>query len=203
MSDHAIIFDCEFLVSEGALQRFWNGPRDPDPQVVQIGACKLSLTPPYDVIDTFMAYISPIGRDGNAVLLDEVFINLTGVTQAQIDNLGKPYVEALSAFDHFSAGAPFWSWGKDELNLLGTGSMINGVTSPIPLNRFHNATNLLIASGVPYDIAVTLRSHTMLAHFGLTAPAGRAHDALADATQVTQVLQHLLTKGDLCPSDFT
>lgn len=175
---HAIVFDCEFLVAAGAMQRFWNGPRDPDPQVVKIGACKLSLSGDFEIFDTFMAYISPIDRDG------------------------QPYGEALSAFDAFSQGAPLWSWGKDELNLIGTGAMIHHIAPPIPLARFFNATNLLLAAGVPYDVAVTLRSHTMLDHFGLDAPKGRAHDGLADATQVAQVLQHLLATGALAPPDF-
>ena len=39
----AIIFDCEFLVIEGAPQNFWCGPFDPDPVIAQIGAAKLDL----------------------------------------------------------------------------------------------------------------------------------------------------------------
>jgi hypothetical protein len=203
MPDHAIIYDCEFLVSDGAMQRFWNGPRDPDPQVVQIGACKLALTPPYDIIDTFVAYISPIDRTGAPVLLDDLFTRLTGIAQETIDADGQPYPVAMDAFDTFSHGAQFWSWGKDELNLLGTAALIHGIAPPIPAARFANACDLLLAAGVPYDTVTGLRSHTMLAHFGLTAAAGRAYDALADSSQVTHVLQHLLTTGDLCPSDFT
>jgi len=39
----AIIYDCEFLVSDGAQQRFWCGPTDPDPVIAQIGAVRLDL----------------------------------------------------------------------------------------------------------------------------------------------------------------
>lgn len=207
---HAIVFDCEFLVDDGALQRFWNGPRDPDPQVVQIGACKLSLEGDFDILDTHLSYITPIGRDGAPVPLAPLFTQLTGITQDTLDRKGQDYAEALAAFDLFSDGAPLWSWGKDELNLIGTGAMIHNIAPPIPLTRFRNAVNLLLAAGVAYDTATALRSHTMLDHFGLTAPktdpkggpVGRAHDALADATQVAGVLQHLLRDHRLTAADF-
>nr|WP_275078093.1 hypothetical protein [Pseudovibrio sp. W64] len=37
----AVVFDCEFLTSEGAQRRFWCAPFDPDPVIAQIGAVKL------------------------------------------------------------------------------------------------------------------------------------------------------------------
>ena len=56
---HTIMFDCEFLVTEGAYRRFWCGPYDPDPIVVQIGALKLDLagnTSAVEELKLFLTY---------------------------------------------------------------------------------------------------------------------------------------------------
>ena len=50
--DHAIVFDCEFLTAEGAPQRFWCGPYNPDPVIVQIGLVRLGLSAGFPVADT-------------------------------------------------------------------------------------------------------------------------------------------------------
>ena len=199
----AVFYDCEFLVDDGAPQRFWNGPRDPDPQVVQIGACRMSLTEPFVISDPFVAYIAPRDRRGDPLPLPPLFTGLTGITQATVDAEGTDYTTAMARFDGFAEGADLWSWGKDELNLIGTGCMVHNVAPPIPLSRFRNACELLLAAGVTYETVTGLRSNTLLAHFGLTDDPSRAHDARSDARQVALVVRHLLLEGRLSPTDVT
>jgi hypothetical protein len=75
----AIAFDCEFLCREGSQRRFWCGANDPDPVIAQIGAVKLGLEGNFPILDTFMAYVVPIDRNGNRYPLDPFFTKLTGM----------------------------------------------------------------------------------------------------------------------------
>ncbi|MGO7565672.1 exonuclease, partial [Rhizobium johnstonii] len=49
--------------------------------------------------------------------------------------------------DIFSGGARFWSWGKDELNMLAISCYVAGIHPSIPARRFDNAVKLLVAAG--------------------------------------------------------
>lgn len=200
--DHAVILDTEFLTNEDSFRRFWMGPHDPDPVVAQIGAVRLGLTGDHAIGPGFSQLVQTVDRFGQPTALHPAFTKLTGITQESVDAQGLPLGPALAAFDAFTAGATIWSWGKDELNLMAISAWIAGIPAPIPPQRFGNACGLLLRAGVPLDTVTTLRSHTLCAHFGLTPPAGHAHDALFDAQSVATVLQHLLAAGRLTPADF-
>lgn len=199
---HTIVYDCEFLTAEGAPMRFWNGPHDPDPLVAQIGAVKLGLDGEFPVLDRLRSYVVPIGRDGARCRLDPLFTRLTGVTEADIDTRGQPLGQALKRLDGFSEGARLWSWGKDELNMVAIGCYVEGIAPPIPIGRFGNACDLLLAAGMPYDDLKTTRSNTLAAYFKIDHPPLRGHDALDDALSVAFTLQHLLRTGALPLSAF-
>ena len=68
--DHTVIYDCEFLTAEGAPQRFWCGPHDPDPVIAQIGLVKVGLSDTFPILDTLRCHVIPRGRDGARVSLD-------------------------------------------------------------------------------------------------------------------------------------
>jgi hypothetical protein len=146
--------------------------------------------------------VQAVDRFGQPTSLHPAFTRLTGITQEAVDAQGLPLGPALAAFDAFTAGATIWSWGKDELNLMAISTWIAGIPAPIAPQRFGNACSLLLRAGVPLDTVQSLRSHTLCAHFGLTPPEGRAHDALFDAQSVATVLQHLLATHHLTPADF-
>lgn len=199
---HAIIFDCEFLTAEGAPSRFWCGPKDPDPVIAQIGAVRLSLDGDFGLNDTFRRYVRPMRRDGATQPLDPLFSRLTGISQVQVDAEGLPLAEALAAFDSFAGGGRFWSWGKDEFNMIAISCYVEGLAPPIPIQRFGNATELLLKAGMPYKDVIRTRSNTLAAYFGIDDSDLRGHDALDDALSVARVLQHLLRDGRLQAADL-
>jgi inhibitor of KinA sporulation pathway (predicted exonuclease) len=152
----AIIFDCEFLCLEGSQRRFWGAAHDPDPVIAQIGAVKLGLEGEFPILDTYKSYVRPIDRFGKRYPLGPYFTNLTGITEEDIDTHGVVLEDALSGVDSFSGGARFWSWGKDELNMLAISCYVAGIQPSIPAHRFDNAVKLLIAAGMPIeDLAKT------------------------------------------------
>ena len=198
----AIVFDCEFLCIQGSQSRFWCGAIDPDPVIAQIGAVRIGLEAGFPILETFKAYVTPVDRHGDKYALDPYFVNLTGITEEQIDQQGTSLHEALSGLENFSEGAGFWSWGKDELNMLAISCYIAGISPPIPASRFDNAVKLLLAAGMPVEDLARTPSNRLADYYGVDHPVLRGHDALDDALSVAYTLQHLLRAGKLHASAF-
>lgn len=198
----AIVFDCEFLCVQGSQNRFWCGAIDPDPVIAQIGAVRIGLEAGFPILETFKAYVTPVDRHGDKYALDPYFVNLTGITEEQIDQQGTSLQEALSGLENFSEGAGFWSWGKDELNMLAISCYIAGISPPIPASRFDNAVKLLLAAGMPVEDLARTPSNRLADYYGVDHPVLRGHDALDDALSVAYTLQHLLRCGKLHASAF-
>jgi hypothetical protein len=199
----AIIFDCEFLCAEGSLRRRWCGAHDPDPVIAQIGAVKLGLDGDFPLLETFRAFVEPRDRLGNRCAVDPFFTRLTGITQAQLWSEGVALQDALAAIGRFADGARFWSWGKDELNMLAISCYIAGIPAPIPAHRFDNAVKLVIAAGIPPADLPNIQSSTLADYYGIAHPPLRGHDALDDALSLAYALQHLLRAGKLTPEAFS
>ncbi|NBJ10308.1 3'-5' exonuclease family protein [Microvirga arsenatis] len=198
----AIIFDCEFLCIQGSQSRFWCAAHDPDPVIAQIGAVKLGLEGGFPLLDRFRAYVQPIDRFGNRYAIDPFFTHLTGITEENICTDGLPLQEALEDFDRFSAGVRFWSWGKDELNMVAISCYIAGIQWPIPAHRFDNAVKLFIGAGMPIEDIGRTPSNKLADYYGIEHTPLQGHDALDDALSVAYALQHLLKIGKLQPDIF-
>lgn len=198
----AIVFDCEFLCLEGSQRRFWCAAHDPDPVIAQIGAVKLGLEDDFPVLDTFKAYVRPIDRFGNQFPLDPFFTGLTGISEDDIAEHGIALQDALAAVDRFSENALFWSWGKDELNMMAISCYIAGIPPSIPADRFDNAVKLLLAAGMPVDDLARTPSTKLADYYGVQHPPLKGHDALDDALSISYALQFLLKTGRLNPDVF-
>ncbi len=200
--DRAIIWDVEFLTAPGAPQRFWCGPDDPDPVLVQIGAVELGLDGDFATGGTFQCLVVPRDREGSRYPITEFLTRLTGITAERMAQEGVELPDALRNFDAFTNRAPVWAWGTDELNAIAISCYLAGVAPPIPAGRFGNATRLLKAAGIPVEDIIKLRSNTLCDFFGIERTGARAHDALSDATGTALALQHLLRGGRLRPEEF-
>ncbi len=198
----AIIFDCEFLTNQTSPSRFWCGPQDPDPVVVQIGAVKLGFEDDFPVLNTLKLYIKPVDRHGDEIEVDPFFTQLTGISKEIIRKKGKGLKAALDALDEFSEGTGFWSWGKDEFNMLAISCYVANISPPIPATRFDNACKLLLRAGMAPSDLNKARSNNLMNYYGLDSSKLSAHDALDDAMSITRVLQHLLANGSLNAADF-
>ena len=198
----AIVYDCEFLCVQGSQNRFWCAAHDPDPVIAQIGAVKLGLEGDFPLLDRFRVFVQPIDRFGDRYPIDPFFTKLTGITEEKIRAEGVALQDALAGLDRFSGGARFWSWGKDELNMVAISCYIAGVQPPIPAHRFDNAVKLVIAAGMPIDDIAKTPSNKLADYYGVEHPPLQGHDALDDALSVAYALQHLLKTGRLQPDVF-
>jgi hypothetical protein len=86
--------------------------------IAQIGAVKIGLEGEFPLLDTLKVYVTPHDRHGTRYAIASYFTDLTGTTEEQITRHGKPFQTALDDLERFSEGATFWSWGKDELNMI-------------------------------------------------------------------------------------
>lgn len=198
----AIVFDCEFLCLEGSQRRFWCAAHDPDPVIAEIGAVKLGLERDFPILGTYKAYVRPLDRFGNRYALDPFFTTLTGITEENIETEGLTLQDALAGLDSFSDDARFWSWGKDELNMVAISCYIAGIQPPIPAHRFDNAVKLLLAAGMPIEDLAKTPSNKLADYYGVDHPPLQGHDALDDALSVSYTLQHLMKAGKLQPEVF-
>jgi DNA polymerase III epsilon subunit-like protein len=199
---HALIFDCEFLTAEGSPSRFWSGPYDPDPVVAQIGVVKIGLEGDFPLMDTRHLYVQPRDRHGNRLALDPFFTRLTGIEEDDIEREGLSLEEALLRANEFANGATFWSWGKDEFNMVAISCYVEGIAPLIPVTQFRNACALVLKAGMPYDDIKKTRSNQLADYFQIEHPPLKGHDALDDAFSVAYVLQSLLRQGRLSPRDL-
>lgn len=197
----AIIFDCEWPSVPGAPQRFWCGPKDPDRQVVQIGALALSLDAPFEIDRMFDCVVAARDRTGALVKAPPFFTQLTGITSDDIA-AGQPLATALTGLAEFARGARLWSWGKDEIEMIAISCWLEGLAPPLGPERFGNAAALLHKAGQPLDVIHQTRSPSLPALYGIEVPQARAHHAPDDARGVALVVQHLLRTGLLAPQDL-
>ncbi|MGJ3262057.1 MAG: exonuclease [Salinarimonas sp.] len=203
MSAHAVVIDCEWLVDEGARERFWCGPNDPDPIVVQIGAVRLDLSGDFPITGELDLVVAPVDRTGAPCPIPDLFVALTGVTPARIAAEATSLAEAIARLDVFSGGARLWSWGKDELHLVAISCYLAGIAPPLPASRFGNASALCLKAGMPWEDVQRTRSGDLARYLGIETPSdGRPHDGLSDARSVALSLQTLLREGRLAPADL-
>jgi len=200
--EDAIIWDVELLTEKGAPQRFWCGPDDPDPVLVQIGAVKLGLCGDYPIHDRFERTVIPRDRIGAPWPITPFVTWLTGLTPERVARDGVELAPALQAFDAFTQGAPVWAWGNDEIFAIAISCYLAGIAPPMAATRFGNATRLLLTAGIEKDVIHELRSNTLAAHFDIETEGATAHDAVDDAMSTALALQHLLRQGRLSGDDF-
>ncbi|WP_435257904.1 exonuclease [Thioclava sp. FR2] len=197
------VYDCEFLAIEGSLHRFWVGPEDPDPILVQIGVAEIGLEQDYPILDTLRLYVTPRDRFGKRIALDPYLTQLTGITNDQIDSHGLPLAQALERLKDFAKGGKLWSWGKDELNMVAISCYAAGIAPMLPATQFGNIRQVFLGAGMPPDDLRKTSSGRLADYYQIDHPPFFAHDALDDALSIAYALQHQLRLGKIAADDLT
>lgn len=184
-----VVYDLEVTSWEGAMQRGWGGPGE-FPEIIQIGAVKLSRAEGHAELDSLKLYVRPVR---NPVLSDYI-VDLTGITQADIDTKGIPFAQAVADFQRFSSGGRAVSNGVDD-QWIAANCALHGLTNPFPaadlVNIGPSLKQILGWSGQVFSSDLP----TLIG----AANTGRAHDGVADARAIALVLRELV-KGDEAPA---
>lgn len=175
-----IIFDTEYTSWQGSMKRNWSGP-DEYREVVQIGAI-LADTEKFIELDSLDLLIKPVKNP----VLSQYFIDLTGITQEDINKKGIPYDEALLKFFSWCGNYPIASFGGDETVLEENCKFLN-ISFPFKSSRFMD----LISVFKKYISDVDkYQSGTVMSMFGKKS-ALRPHDALNDVKILLDGLREL------------
>lgn len=174
-----VIADLEYTSWEGALESGWSAPGQLR-EIVQIGAVRVDAGNGFAELANFSMLVRPMINPE----LSAYFVDLTGITSADVAQAGVELVDALSAFATFSGTDVILSHGRDDL-VIGEDCALKNLDNP-----FAEADWRDINPPLRVITGERLMSSELPAHFGVGA-AGPAHDALADARALAKVLAHL------------
>ncbi len=180
-----VVADLEYTSWEGALERGWSGPNEYR-EVVQIGAVRLDAGCGFRETAAFEVLVRPrINPE-----LSDYFVTLTGITNKALADRGMTLEAAFEAFTEFVGRAPVLSHGADDM-VIAEDCARRTIANPFAEHDWRN-----IAPAVRRVTGEKLPSGELPAHFGLEMD-GRAHDALADARALAQVLAHLRERSEI------
>ena len=184
-----VVFDLEITAWKGSLARNWSGPGE-FMEVVQIGAVKLDAAMPMAELASFEVLVTP---EKNPVLSD-YFIELTGITNADLSRHGVPFQDALTRFADFVGDAGLvLSNGTDWSDLVQNADWA-GMAWPFADDLFTSIRpSLAKALGLPVSQTV---SSTLPQHLGHTEMPG-AHTGLGDSRAIALTIRDLRAQGRL------
>jgi inhibitor of KinA sporulation pathway (predicted exonuclease) len=187
LPDKFIIFDLEWTSWPGADERGWSGEGEYR-EVVEAGAIKVQRSSgEYGEIDRFERYVRPILNP----VLDQFFIDLTGITNEKIAAEGVSFNEFLADFTEWSGDSELYSFSGSgcklpgDLAVLIENCMMHRMLFPLNPGRFHNLYAVFHKFGIEIE-----QSGSALKAFGLT-PRKRIHNGVNDALGLLDGLNEL------------
>lgn len=178
-----ILFDTEYTAWEGAQARGWSGPSE-HKEIVQIGAIVVDGQTLKEE-DSFEVLIRPAINP----MLSQYFIDLTGITQADVDKRGVDVAAALTQFASWSRDRTLYCFGTDGQVVMGQCELASIPCSFTP-DRFADIRPVFQKRGIP---AEQYMSSTIVTAFGIE-PARRGHSGLADSRSILDGLVALATR---------
>lgn len=171
-----IVWDTEYTTWDGAMERGWSGAGE-HRELVQLAAQRVDLDSS-DIQDVMDIFVRPVRNPQ----LSDCFINLTQITQQQVNEQGLSFAAAYQAFKSFAGDTPCFSYGMDCV-ILQEGCVLNNI--PYDLRcPFLDATVFIKNAGI--DVR-QYTSGTVSKAFGIDL-SGHVHNAMHDVNSLTQAL---------------
>jgi inhibitor of KinA sporulation pathway (predicted exonuclease) len=185
-----VIYDLEYTSWPGAQDRGWTGPGE-FREIVQIGALRVDPEN-LQVVADYDALVTPVRNP----VLSDFFVDLTGITQAELDDRGQDFPAALNGFATFCDGGFACSYGNDMV-IIGENVILQfppGQAPAMPLPPFVNIRphlNRLIPT------TTALSAGRLREGLGITLPSPREplHNAVLDCYAILDALIHLRRRG--------
>jgi|OM-RGC.v1.018148226 DNA polymerase III, alpha subunit (gram-positive type) len=180
LPERFVIFDTEFTSWEGAHARNWSGEGE-HRELIQLGTIKVRRLAE---VDSLLLYSQPVINPQ----LSDFIIELTGVTQQDVDERGKAFTAVYQRFMEWVGDLPVVSFGTDE-TVLQENHDLQHTGVQLSIEQFSDVRDIFKAAGIETQ---QYSSGTIPAAFGLTPPPD-AHDALNDCRSILLALQALYT----------
>ena len=180
-----VILDLECTTWEGALKRNWSGPNE-HREVVQCGAVVVE-TKNFTELKSFDRYVKPKVNP----ILSDYFVELTHITQEEVDQNGVDFETFLSEFQQWCGDLELYCFGSVDasslldLDILKDNCKLLGLKFPFEENRFHNVNLIFDEHG--YKVK---QSGSAPEAFGLKLTS-RPHNALNDVQGIIIGLKEL------------
>ncbi len=187
-SGPAVIFDTEFTSWPGFRDRGFKEPGRYR-EVIQIGAVKIDIGDGFREMGACAILVRPTVNP----ILSDYIQDLTGITQAMVDEDGATFTDGLSDFLDFIGddARAVMAYGTD-VEVLFENCRLNDLPLPA-LPPSVNVREELVALGlVDHEVF----SSDLPEHFGLAADFPK-HDALGDARAIALALRHLRENGTI------
>ena len=188
--DKIVILDTEWTSWPGFRESRWSMPGKYR-EIVQIGAVKLDARDNFSEIASFETLVRPRRNP----VLSEYFIELTGITQKEVDMAGVDFLGALLSFSSFVDGdiGMIASFGGDEV-IIEENCRLHGIPNPFDPSIFTNIAPLL-GRAVGCD-ELTFMSSDIPELFDFEPP-GQAHRAVDDTRCIAEALRILRQRGEI------
>ena len=178
-----VIADTEFTSWEGAMARGWSGENEYK-EIVQIAAIKVDPRQNFKEIEMFDVLVQPqINPE-----LSDYFINLTHLTQEQVNQQGVLFSEALKKFQAFTKKCPVWSYGQDD-DVLRENCSLYGL--PMLTLQFSDVRDVVKEHGFNPS---NYTSGTLHQAFDIKM-TGHVHNALHDCRSIAAFLAYTQKKS--------
>lgn len=181
--DKIILYDTEFTCWEGSQERDWSGSGEYR-EIVQIGAVLVN-TGDFSVLEEFDMLVKPAKNP----VLSDYFINLTAITQEEVDRRGVDFRTAIEKFSQWSEGRDLYSYGNDA-RVLEENCGFNDIDLPLEKSKCFDVKEVFKKYGVDASLFM---SSTIVEAFG-QKPSRRGHNALQDAQTIADGLRLLQNK---------
>ena len=183
-----IVLDLEFTTWDGAQERGWTGPGE-FREIVQIGALRVDAGS-LEVDGEFDALVRPRRNPE----LSPFFQTLTGISQAEVDERGVPFLTALDAFLNFCGGDYVLSYGNDMV-IVGENLVLQVPEGRAPKRGLPPFLNIRPYVNGVLPATAGLSAGRLAHGLGLAETADREHNALADCYSIVATLAHLRKQG--------
>lgn len=189
-STHIVVYDLEFTAWPGSNSRKWSESWELR-EVIQLAAIKVAISRNGAmIVSTFNELVKPCVNP----ILSDYIIELTGINQSTIDEMGVDFQSALIQFHHFCQEGKLacYAWGGDE-QVLRENCTINKHTMPEFAAGFVNLQQIALSRKLA---GANLASGDVAKHLGESLD-GHKHNALFDVRSLACGLDVWLKSGQL------
>lgn len=187
-----IFYDTEFTAWEGSRERDWSGPGEAR-ELVQIGAVRFDLGTLQEK-EEFIVLVKPVKNP----VLSDYFVNLTGITNTEVEKDGISFTAAYKRFRAFMGKTATACFGGDAKVMRENLGWNNLPATEQEFDSF-NICPWFKETGEPYGLKGKVNSGKLAAVLGAPMTAIQEHNALHDARSIAAAYRFLVNKGVQSP----